>query len=371
MERGTPIERADRVKRGSTSDGGAERQDPQAFKKLLQQYDYKIPDSFIAQNPASPRDSAKLLVYDRKANKTQIDTFKNLVRYLPKNSVLVFNKTKVIPARIVAHKPTGGKVELLFIRKTKSQLVFLANKKLEVGLKITAGKYFFIVQEKLEKEYSLTPSFPIENYSQILESIGITPLPPYIKHTNLTEKKLRIEYQTIFAKEKGSVAAPTASLHFTKALLKKIEKAGHKIYFVTLHVNLGTFSPLEEKQVKEKKLHEEYYEIDRKTAKELNIAKKLGYPIIAVGTTVVRTLESAANNTKELKKLYGTSHLFLTENSKLQFVESVITNFHVPKSSLLMLVAAFLGRKKLFALYETAQKENFRFFSFGDGMFIK
>lgn len=342
-----------------------------SFKNLIKKYDYHLPEEFIAQNPAAPRDSAKLLIYDKSSDKVSIDTFKNLINYLPKESVLVFNKTKVIPARLIATKPTGGKVELLFIRKTKSQLVFWANKKLETGVKLSVGMHFLTVREKKEREYFMTPSFPISSYSNVFNKIGITPLPPYIKRSSLTEQKLRKEYQTVFAEKEGSVAAPTASLHFTKELIFKIKKKGHKIYFVTLHVNIGTFAPLEKEHLESRKLHEEYYEIEPEVSYELNALKKQGKPIIAVGTTVVRTLESAVNNTGELEKLIGKTDLFLTEDSRLKFVDSLITNFHVPKSSLLMLVAAFIGRKKLFELYEIAKKNKFRFFSFGDGMFIK
>lgn len=340
------------------------------FESLLEQYNYELPESFIAQNPTDPRDSAKLLVYNRQTKKTSFDIFKNLLSYLPKNSVLVFNQTKVIPARIIAQKPTGGKVELLFIRKTDNTLVFLANKKLAVGMKLLVGMHSFMVKEKNENEYSLLPSFPIEKYSNILKNIGITPIPPYIKHTSLSEKKLREEYQTVFAKTEGSVAAPTASLHFTEELMKKIEKAGHQIVFITLHVNLGTFAKLTEEHITSGKLHKEYYEISSGTAQKLNKARSENKTIIAVGTTVVRALESASTAQGKIKKLSGTTDLFITEDYKLKFVNSLITNFHVPKSSLLMLVAVFTGRKKLFELYSMAQKNNFRFFSFGDGMLV-
>lgn len=338
---------------------------------LIEEYDYEISESFIAQNPANPRDSAKLLVYDRKKDTTLVDTYKNLVKYLPQDAVLVFNDTKVIPARIIAAKPTGGKVALLFIRKSKEELIFLANVKLEAGIVLTAGKHTLHVLKKTDSEYAVKPSFPIENYLDVLHEIGITPLPPYIKHTSLSETSLREKYQTVFAQDAGSVAAPTASLHFTQSLISEIQKTGHEIYFVTLHVNLGTFAKLTEDHVVNKRLHEEFFEIDTETAQKLNEAKKQGKTIIAVGTTVVRTLESAANSKGMLVKLVGTTDLFIQEQTKLHFTDSVITNFHVPKSSLLMLVAALVGRKKLFELYNFAIKNNFRFFSFGDGMYIK
>lgn len=341
------------------------------FETLLEVYDYDLPESFIAQVPASPRDSAKLLTFDRQTKQTNIDTFKNLVKYLPKNSVLVFNKTKVIPARLSAKKPTGGVVEILFLAKEEDNIRVLANKKLEENLILTVNKnIFFTVVKKNENEYILKPSFKITELLKILDTYGTTPIPPYIKHTALNETKLRTEYQTVFARDEGSVAAPTASLHFTNNLLDEIKKAGHKIYYVTLHVNLGTFAKLTEKHVVEKRLHSEYYEIDPDTLEKLNKDKANKKNIVAVGTTVVRALESSSDKTGQLKNISATTDLFITEDTPLKFVNSVITNFHVPKSSLLMLIASFTGRKQLFELYKMAQENNFRFFSFGDGMLI-
>lgn len=342
------------------------------FEKLLENYDYDLPESFIAQTPANPRDSAKLLVYDKNTQKTEIDIYKNLPKYLPSNSILVFNQTKVIPARLHVTKPTGGKVELLFLEKDDNTIKVLANTKLTPGMKLVLNHtIFFNVLEKQDAQYKLQPSFDISKLFEVLEAYGTTPIPPYIKHNSQTESKLRKEYQTVFAKEKGSVAAPTASLHFTNELLDRIRKAGHEIVFVTLHVNLGTFAKLTEEHVETLKLHEEYFEISKKAAETLNSARKNKKSIIPVGTTVTRTLESAVNSNGIIEKLSGTTDLFITEEYKLKFVNSVITNFHVPKSSLLMLISAFIGRKKLFELYEIAKKNNFRFFSFGDGMFIK
>lgn len=341
------------------------------FDNLLNQYDYDLPESFIAQKAANPRDSAKLLIYDKKTKKIEIDTYKNLVKYLPKNSVLVFNQTKVIPARLSVKKPTGGKVEILFLQKEGGNIRVLANTKIAPSMNLTLNsKISFDVIEKQKAEYILRPSFNIEELFNILEKYGTTPIPPYIKNNSQKEKDLRLDYQTVFAKDAGSVAAPTASLHFTNSLMEEIKNAGHSIYFVTLHVNLGTFAKLTQEHVKEGKLHKEYFKIDKKTLNDLNIEKKKGRKIIAVGTTVVRTLESSVN-LNELKNESGTTDLFITEDYKLKFVNSVITNFHVPKSSLLMLIASFIGRKKLFELYTAAQKNNFRFFSFGDGMLIR
>lgn len=342
------------------------------LEKTLANYDYQFPAELIAQNPAHPRDSARLLVYDRSSKEISHDTFKNLIKYLPSDAVLVLNQTKVLPARIEVTKPTGGKVRLLYISHDKAAVKFLSDRKLDIGASVAINKKLsFEVTKKSEQFYYLTPNFPMKQLVKVLEQHGITPLPPYIKHPKLSGKKLLAEYNTVFAKSTGSVAAPTASLHFTKSLLKKIEQKGIKIKYVTLHVNLGTFASLTEQQLKQKKLHKEYYEIDKASADFLNKAKAQGQPIIAVGTTVVRTLESASDAKGHLTKLHGETTLFLTEKSRLRFVDQLITNFHVPKSSLLMLVSAFVGRKQLLTLYNIAIKLKYRLFSFGDGMYIK
>jgi S-adenosylmethionine:tRNA ribosyltransferase-isomerase len=346
------------------------------LERILARYDYQTPKQLIAQKPAAPRDAARLLVYDRRDKKVRFNTFKNLGKYLPKNSVLVFNKTKVWPARLIVVKPTGGKVELLYISHDKNFIKVLANKKLPIGSKESfflgrekSSPITFTVTNKIGQFYFLKPSFPLSQIPKILRHYGITPLPPYIKNSPLTEIQRRKEYQSIFAKTGLSVAAPTASLHFTKRLIKNLRRRGIEIKFVQLDVGLGTFAPLRGDNIKTGKLHREFYKIDKSTAKFLTLAKKQGRPIIAVGTTVVRTLESAAQNLR-LTKLSGDTELFIRENYKFKFVDGIITNFHVPKSSLMMLVSAFLGKKTLLNLYQKALKKKFRFFSFGDGMLI-
>lgn len=342
------------------------------FENVLKQFDYNFPAELIAQAPATPRDSARLLVYDRKSKKVEHRIFKDIVEYLPKNGVLVLNQTKVVPARLEVTKPTGGKARLLYISHDTKYITALSDRSLPIGEKILASKAVsFEVIKKQNQFYILKPSFKIESIYKVLDKLGTTPLPPYIKHSPLKGKKLKDEYQTVFAKRQGSVAAPTASLHFTKTLLKKIQASGIKIKYVTLHVNLGTFASLTEGQLKTGKLHSEHYNIDKQTANFLNSAKKNKQPIIAVGTTVVRTLESAASAQGKPTKLSGETTLFLTEKSKLHFVDQLITNFHVPKSSLLMLVSAFVGRKQLMKIYEQAVSKKYRLFSFGDAMFIK
>lgn len=339
----------------------------------MERYNYSLPNELIAQKPASPRDSARLLVYNRnlceaKPSTINFDKFLNLDKYLPKNAVLVFNETKVLPARLELQKQTGGKVKILYIGQDKNLYEFLADRKIEVGSKLFLGKKaIFEAISKKENKYLL--KFAGKNIFALLEKYGKTPIPPYIKNSPLSEKQLRKEYQTIFAKQLGSVAAPTASLHFTKRVFAKLKKKGIDIKFVNLTVGLGTFVPLTDENLKTKKLHKEFYNIDKKTAEFLNKAKKDGRPIIGVGTTVVRTLESATKN-NQLKNLSGETQLFIEEGYKFKFINGMVTNFHVPKSSLLMMVSALTGREKLLEIYQKAIEQKFRFYSFGDGMLI-
>lgn len=343
-----------------------------SFEKILEKYDYAFPQSLIANMPAHPRDSAQLLAYDRKTKKTHFDTFKNLPQYLPKNSVIVFNQSKVIPARLPITKETGGKVELLYLQAADDNILVLSNKTLSVGQKLIIDKIQYLtVTKKTNGQYLLRPSFPVKHIYKVLEKYGKTPTPPYIKNIPLSERKLRAEYQTVFGKTKGSVAAPTASLHFTKTLINNLKNQGHTIAFVTLHVGLGTFAKITEEQFQKKQLHAEYFSIDKRTQKILNDAKKNKRPIIAVGTTVVRTLESASNARRRITKLNGNATLFIQEGYKFRFVNALITNFHVPKSSLMMLVSALVGRKTLLDLYKKVIARKYRLFSFGDGMLIK
>ncbi len=345
------------------------------FDNILKHYNYQLPKKLIARQPASPRDSARLLVYNRKDNETKFDTFANIGMFLPKNSVLVFNQTKVVPARLIVRRPTGGKAEILYIDHNKKYIKALCNKPLALNSTVCLNhgrdlnKHTFVVAKKENQFYFLKPNFSTSQIKSVMEKYGQTPLPPYIKNSPLTEKQKQQQYQTVFAKTGFSVAAPTASLHFTKKLIVQLKQQEIAVKFVTLNVNLGTFAPLREENLATNKLHSETYEIDKKTASDLNQAKKQGRPIIAVGTAVVRTLESATKN-HQLTKLHDQTQLFIRPGFKFQFVDGIITNFHVPKSSLLMLVSAFTGRKSLLSLYQIAINKRFRFFSFGDGMLL-
>lgn len=346
--------------------------------QTLAPYDYTLPQHLIAASPAHPRDSAKLLVYDRSTGDVSFDEFRRIINYLPKDTVLVFNQTKVIPARMQLHKETGGAVEALYLGSQQDKLRVMAGGKIAKGDRLAwEDDHFLTVDERDGKYAVLTPSFPIANLHDLLIQYGETPLPPYIQDSPLSETERRTEYQTVYARDEGSVAAPTAGLHFTPELIQSIKQAGIDTAYVTLHVNLGTFAPLTEDHLKEKKLHEEWYEIDPKTAAFLNKAKSDDRPIVAVGTTTVRTLESAARTPGHdaaeaplLHRLSGTTNIFLTDDDPILFVDGLITNFHVPKSSLLMLVSAFTGRETLMDLYHQAIEKEFRFFSFGDAMLV-
>ncbi len=340
------------------------------FQELLSAYDYSFPQELIAKEPATPRDSARLLIYDRKKDSVEHDTFANIDRYLPPNAMLVFNRTKVIPAKFTLKKVTGGLVSALLLSVQPETITVLASGTLKHGDKlIWQGGHAFTVVIRKDQEALLKPSFPIPELRDLLERYGETPLPPYMKDSPLPEERRRTEYQTVYAKEEGSVAAPTAGLHFTEELIKKLEQSGRGVRYVTLHVHLGTFAPLTEEQWKLKKLHTEHYSIDPETAADLNDAKAAGRPIVAVGTTTVRTLESASDG-GQIVRPFGSTDLFITEGDPLHFTDHLITNFHVPRSSLLMLVSAFTGREKLLELYRQAIAEHMRLFSFGDGILV-
>jgi S-adenosylmethionine:tRNA ribosyltransferase-isomerase len=340
-------------------------------ENILSPYDFEFSPRHIAQKPATPRDSARLLVWDRAKQKEFWETFACLPDFLPEGAVLVLNETKVVPARLTLFKPTGGAVRVLYTGTERENWKIMADRKLEEGwtLKLDRGLSFKVFGQD-EKYYFLKPSFPIVETFEILEKHGTAPIPPYIKGATLSKKRLQEAYQTVFAKERGSVAAPTASLHFTKRLLGKLRKRGVDIKFVTLHVGLGTFAPLTKSNLETGRLHEESYEIVPETAAFLNEAKKNKRPIVAVGTTVVRTLESACDFSGRLSRLRGETDLFIREGYSFKFVDAIITNFHVPQSSLLMLVSAFAGRERILELYSRAIEKNFKLFSFGDGMLI-
>ncbi len=340
------------------------------FEAYTALYDYSFPPHAIATTPALPRDSANILIYDRVRDTIAQDTFLHLDRYLPPHAVLVFNQTKVIPARLTVTKETGGKATITYVQTLHGLWKVLADRRLTIGSTVhITRKYACLVKKQEGKYFYLKPLFNAHKRDDIFTRHGTMPLPPYIKDTRLSEKEKRLYYQTIFAHQSGSVAAPTASLHFTKRLLKKLSARGIGTAYITLHVGLGTFAPLEQHHLEQKTLHREPYTIDARTARFLNDAIKNKRPIIPVGTTSLRALESAYRDGR-IRSGSHTTDLFITESYRHRVARGIITNFHVPRSSLLMLASSFTGRKKMLELYQHALKHEYRFFSFGDGMLI-
>ena len=331
-------------------------------------YDYHLPKSLIAQKPVFPRDSAKLLVYYRDQGKIVEDSFYNLDKYLPDKSLLVMNNSKVIPARIIARRPSGGKCEILVVKKTRAGVYqALFSRAIPIGetLTLAGGLTIKVVQQK-GPDYYFKINLTTAEFITYLEKYGQMPIPPYIKNPD-SLKKLKTQYQTIFAKQYGSIAAPTASLHFTKRLLLKLHRLKVSQEFITLHVGMGTFSPLTERHFVTNQLHGEYYRVAKSAWQKIMDAYREKKQIIAVGTTSVRTLEGI---TKTLD-LFGETKLFIKPGYRFKLVSGLLTNFHLPQSSLLLLVAAFIGdRDKTLALYKYAVEHNYRFYSFGDAMLI-
>lgn len=341
------------------------------MQPFLSGYGYDVPKSSIALVPKVPRDRARLLVFNRTNGTVTDATFLGLPGYLPNGAVLVLNQTRVVPARIKVYKATGGSAELLYLGWEGEAIAALSNRPLKPDSTVSAaGRYRFKVVRRTGAQYRLRPLFPRSQFAGLLERFGRTPLPPYLKSSPLTEAQRRQKYQAVFAREGESVAAPTASLHFTDRLLQKLRASGFGIERVRLDVSLGTFAPLTEANLKSGKLHRERYAISPRAAERLNAAKRAGRPIIAVGTTALRALESAARS-GVLRAGAGETDLFIRPGYRFRFVSGLITNFHVPGSSLLMLVAALVGRRRLLSLYRRALKAGYQVFSFGDGMLIR
>lgn len=350
------------------------------LEKILSRFDYEFPEELIAKSPASPRESARLLSYSKKDDSVHLGTFADLPDLLPKNSLIVLNETKVVPAKITLRKSTGGAFRVICIGVEGDLIKVMSDRKLNINSVVNSvsgvsfdvarqdGRYYFLRPLSYFAE-GKNISLP-ELYGFLFDN-GETPLPPYIKNSPLSEKDLREEYQSVFAMNEGSIAAPTASLHFTDDLIARLKEKGHEVCFVTLHVGLGTFATLTEKNISENRLHEEQYDIPEKTIGMIIKAKMEGCPVIAVGTTALRALESSADHEGNIVKPSGTTDLFITEGYRFRVVSGMITNFHVPRSSLLMLVSALIGRKKIMELYNMAIREKMRLFSFGDGMLMK
>src|SRR5690625_1287861 len=339
----------------------------------IDEFDFELPDRLIAQTPLKDRTASKLLLLDRESFNIQHDTFSNIEQYIADGDVLVINDTRVLPARLYGEKAdTKAKVEILLLNELENnewEVLVKPAKKVKVGTEILFGDGLLRAKcVNVGDEGKRTLSFIYEGiFLEVLEQLGEMPLPPYIKQ-QLDEPD---RYQTVYAKESGSAAAPTAGLHFTNHLLEILTKKGVQIVTVTLHVGLGTFRPVTSDLIEEHTMHHEYYELSEKSAHVLNKAKQDGKKIIAVGTTSTRVLETVAQKFNgKFKETSGWSNIFIYPPYEFQAIDGLITNFHLPKSTLLMLISAFVNRETIIHAYEEAIKNNYRFFSFGDAMFI-
>ena len=333
---------------------------------------YDLPQELIAQDPLEDRSSSRLMVLDKITGEVEHRHFKDITEYLRPGDCLVINNTKVIPARLYGVKEgTEAKIEILLLKRKENDIwetLVKPGKKCKIGTKIVFGEGILTgeVVDIVEEGYRLIQFHYEGMFEEILDRLGQMPLPPYITH-QLQDKN---RYQTVYAKYDGSAAAPTAGLHFTPELLQQVRDMGVEIAEVTLHVGLGTFRPVKETDVLKHHMHSEFYKIEQSEADKINKAKKEGHRVIAVGTTSTRTLESAADENGFLTEKSGWTEIFIYPGYQFKVIDALITNFHLPESTLVMLVSALAGREHVLAAYETAVEEKYRFFSFGDAMFI-
>ena len=337
-----------------------------------QDFYYELPEELIAQDPLKDRSSSRLLVLDKESGAVSHHVFKEITDYLQEGDCLVINDTKVIPARLIGSKVgTEGKIEILLLKRKENNVwetLVKPGKKAKIGTKISFGEGLLIGEVvDIVDEGNRLIQFTYEGiFEEILDRLGQMPLPPYITH-QLEDKN---RYQTVYATHTGSAAAPTAGLHFTPELLDEIEQKGIEIARVTLHVGLGTFRPVKVEEITEHHMHSEFFQIDKEAARKINYAKDSGKRVICVGTTSCRTIESAADETGHLKACSGWTEIFIYPGYQFKILDCLITNFHLPESTLIMLVSALAGREHVLAAYEEAVKERYRFFSFGDAMLI-
>ncbi len=335
-------------------------------------FNYDLPEELIAQVPIKKRDESRLMVLDREKQTIEHRTFKDIIEYLEPGDCLVRNNTKVIPARIYGKKETGANVEFLLLNNIEGDIwecIVRPGNKLHIETKVIFGDGI-LKAEILDIMPGGTRKVKFEYkgiFNEILDKIGLMPLPPYI-HEELKEKD---RYQTVYAKYNGSAAAPTAGLHFTEELLQKIEAKGIKIANVTLHVGIGTFRPVKEEKVEDHEMHSEHFYIKQEDVDKINETKKQGKRVIAVGTTSCRVLETIADENGMVKETEGDTQIFIYPGYKFKCLDGLITNFHLPQSTLLMLVSALAGKDFILKAYNEAVKEKYRFFSFGDAMLIK
>lgn len=336
-------------------------------------FNFYLPEELIAQHPLEKRDSSKLMILDKKSGEITHSSFHNIINYLNEGDTLVLNNTRVMPARLIGEKQgTGGKIEFLLLKRIegdKWECLAKPGKKAKIGQKFTfgEGKLTCEVIDIIEEGNRII-EFSYEGiFEQVLDELGDMPLPPYI--TEKLEDKER--YQTVYSKEKGSAAAPTAGLHFTKELLNEIKEKGINIAYLTLHVGLGTFRPVKVEDVNDHVMHSEFYELDEENAEIINSTKKRNNKVITVGTTSTRTLETIADENGIVKAQNGWTDIFIYPGYKFKIVDQLITNFHLPESTLIMLVSALAGKENVMNAYNEAVENSYRFFSFGDSMFIK
>lgn len=335
-------------------------------------FDYDLPEELIAQRPIDKRDESRLLVYNRAGGSIEHRVFRDIVEYLHKGDCLVLNDTKVIPARLLGKKEdTGGSMEFVLLSRQEDdvwRVLVKPGKRAQIGTRFifADGLLKAEVLDKTEEGGRLVRFHYDGVFEEVLEKAGIMPLPPYIHE----ELKDRDRYQTVYAEHSGSAAAPTAGLHFTPELLKKIEESGVQIAKVTLHVGIGTFRPVKTENLEDHRMHEEVYNVDPKAADIINRTRDSGGRVIAVGTTSLRTIESIADDTGHVKSGSGSTGIFIYPGYKFKITDALITNFHLPKSTLLMLVSALAGREEILRVYKEAIEKRYRFFSFGDAMFI-
>lgn len=339
----------------------------------LSDFNFDLPEELIAQDPIEDRSSSRLLVLDKNSGEIQHHVFKDIIDELQEGDCLVVNDTKVIPARLIGNRVgTDGRIEVLLLKRKADNVwetLVKPGKKAKIGTKITFGEGLLIGEViDIVEEGNRLIRFEFEGiFEEILDKLGEMPLPPYITH----ELKDKNRYQTVYAKHEGSAAAPTAGLHFTNELLKAIEDKGVVIAKVTLHVGLGTFRPVKVDNILEHHMHSEFFFIEESEANKINQAKKAGKRVISVGTTSCRTLESAASHDGVVKATSGWTEIFIYPGYQFKVIDGLITNFHLPESTLLMLVSALAGKEHILNAYKTAVNERYRFFSFGDAMFIK
>ncbi len=339
----------------------------------VKDFDFYLPEELIAQHPLEKRDTSRLMVLDKETGEISHKNFYDIIDYLNEGDTLVLNNTRVMPARLIGEKEgTGGKIEFLLLKrvdKDRWECLAKPGKSARVGRRFTFGdgKLKAEVVEVKENGNRIVEFYYEGIFEEVLDSLGEMPLPPYI-HERLEDRE---RYQTVYSKENGSAAAPTAGLHFTEELLHKIKEKGINIAYVTLHVGLGTFRPVKVETIEDHEMHSEYYHLSKEDAEVINETKKRGNRVISVGTTSTRTLETIADEDGNVKETSGWTNIFIYPGYKFKVVDRLITNFHLPESTLIMLVSTLAGKEHVMNAYEKAVKERYRFFSFGDAMFIK